>query len=89
MGAFSPSAPITNKTLFAGRNEQMNTLVDITLQDGRHGVIYGERGVGKTSLALVMKEVLGAAYWPAYYTCSSDDTFGSIWRQVLESMALR
>jgi Cdc6-like AAA superfamily ATPase len=85
MGAFSPSQPITDKTLFAGRQDQMKTLLDVILQGGQHAVIYGERGVGKTSLARVMKQVVNQSYWTADYTCSSADTFGSIWREVLTS----
>lgn len=57
MRAFSPSAPIASKALFAGRHEQMSELINIAYESGQHAVIYGERGVGKTSLARVMKEV--------------------------------
>jgi Cdc6-like AAA superfamily ATPase len=85
MGAFSPSQPITDKTLFAGRLDQMRTLLDVIFQAGQHAVIYGERGVGKTSLSRVIKQVVNQSYWTADYTCSSADTFGSIWREVLRS----
>ncbi|WP_371480019.1 ATP-binding protein [Kitasatospora sp. NBC_00315] len=81
--SFSPSAPITNRTLFAGRIDQMNTLMSVVYQRGQHAVIYGERGVGKTSLAKVMKEVLDSGSWASYHTCASGDTFGSIWRSIL------
>ncbi|MEU1086468.1 ATP-binding protein [Streptomyces sp. NPDC005892] len=83
MRSFSPSAPIADKTLFAGRIEQMSTLISIAFQRGQHAVIYGERGVGKTSLARVMKSMFGETAWTSYYTCSSGDSFGSIWRSVL------
>ncbi|MFC1400650.1 MULTISPECIES: ATP-binding protein [Streptacidiphilus] len=83
--SFSPSAPITNRTLFAGRIEQMNTLISVAYQRGQHAVIYGERGVGKTSLAKVMKEVLDSGSWASYHTCASNDTFGSIWRSILRT----
>lgn len=89
MRSFSPSAPIATKALFAGRHEQMSELITIAYQHGQHAVIYGERGVGKTSLARVMKEVCEAANsWASYYTCSSGDTFGSIWRGVLSDFPM-
>lgn len=85
MGAFSPSQPITDKTLFAGRRDQMTTLIDVIFQSGQHAVIYGERGVGKTSLARVMNQAVNQSRWTADYTCSSADTFGSIWRELLSN----
>ncbi|WP_334314386.1 ATP-binding protein [Streptomyces xanthophaeus] len=90
MRSFSPSAPIATKALFAGRHEQMNDLITIAYQSGQHAVIYGERGVGKTSLSRVMKEVCETANsWTSYYTCSSGDTFGSIWRGILSDFPMR
>ncbi|MFB7311152.1 AAA family ATPase [Streptomyces sp. NPDC056192] len=88
MRSFSPSAPIADKTLFAGRTEQMSTLISIAFQNGQHAVIYGERGVGKTSLARVMKSAFSGSAWTSYYTCSSGDTFGSIWRNILSDFPI-
>lgn len=88
LGAFSPSQPITDKTLFAGRREQMTTLIDVILQGGQHAVIYGERGVGKTSIARVMNQAVSQSSWTTDYTCSSADTFGSIWREILAGFPL-
>ncbi|MFD6528963.1 AAA family ATPase [Streptomyces sp. NPDC060184] len=88
MRSFSPSAPIASRTLFAGRTEQMSTLISIVFQSGQHAVIYGERGVGKTSLARVLREAFNESMWTSYYTCSSGDTFGSIWRGILENFPM-
>lgn len=54
---FSPSAPITRKDLFAGRTKQLMQLIDAVTEPGQHAVIYGERGVGKTSMAAVCVEI--------------------------------
>jgi replication-associated recombination protein RarA len=59
--AFRPSAPIDRRDLFAGRAEQIAELFSIVSQPGQHAIVYGERGVGKTSLALVAAELLRAA----------------------------
>ena len=48
---FKPSAPINREDLFAGRLSQIRDVVDAINQQGQHAVLYGKRGVGKTSLA--------------------------------------
>ena len=56
---FTPSAPINKASLFAGRKKQINTLMNAISQRGQHAVLFGERGVGKTSLANILKDLLG------------------------------
>jgi hypothetical protein len=48
---FTPGAPINEKDLFAGRSEQVEKIIDAVSQRGCHAILYGERGVGKTSLS--------------------------------------
>src|SRR6185295_2703494 len=55
---FQPRTPISAREFFAGRWNQITTLADAIGQIGLHVVIYGERGVGKTSLANVVKPLL-------------------------------
>lgn len=52
---FTPSAPIGVAELFAGRREQIGRLVDVVGERGRHAIIYGEPGVGKTSIAQIVR----------------------------------
>ena len=51
---FKPATPIDNVSLFCGRVRQRQTVVDAINQSGQHVVLYGERGVGKTSLAKML-----------------------------------
>jgi Cdc6-like AAA superfamily ATPase len=51
---FTPSTPVTVAELFAGRSSQMLRIIDTIAETGRHAVLYGERGVGKTSLMQVV-----------------------------------
>jgi len=81
--AFSPATPLTNKDLFAGRLDQLQRLLDVFNSSGRHAIMYGERGVGKTSLARLMHAILSTPSLSLYYTCSSAEDYGSIWRGVL------
>lgn len=47
----SPSAPIQSYENLRGRQEQLDNIERALLSPGRHIFIYGDRGVGKTSLA--------------------------------------
>lgn len=88
---FSPAAPIDKRDLFAGRNQQLMKVMDVTHTRGQHAVIFGERGVGKTSLANIVMEVLASDASPAVsvkVNCSSDDTFYTMWHKVLREVVL-
>jgi Cdc6-like AAA superfamily ATPase len=81
---FTPNAPIDEVALFSGRNSQIQKLVDAINQKGLHAILFGERGVGKTSLANVLRSFLGnqGAVIAPRINCDTTDTFTSIWRKV-------
>ncbi len=82
--AFRPAAPIDRRGLFSGRVEQIGELFSVAAQPGQHAVVYGERGVGKTSLTAVVAELLGGSQVAAARaTCDGTDDFGSVWRKAL------
>jgi len=89
---FTPSAPIDERSLFAGREPQIRVVVDAVNQKGQHAVLFGERGVGKTSLANVLSEFLShpnSEVVAPRVTCDSQDTFDSIWRKVFNKIELQ
>ena len=87
MEAFSPSAPIDREEIFAGRDDRLAALATVIRQRGQHAVIYGERGVGKTSLARICAErARGDSFFVANVTCDSGESFLSIWTKVFEEM---
>src|ERR1700722_16643739 len=51
---FTPSAPVNLINLFAGRHREISRIVDVVGERGRHIVLYGERGVGKSSVAQII-----------------------------------
>lgn len=79
---FSPSAPIDERALFAGRRPQMIQVIDAVNQKGQHAIIFGDRGVGKTSLANVLGLFLPDEASSIRVNCDTGDTFDSIWRKV-------
>lgn len=88
---FSPTAPIDERTLFAGRDHQVRLVVDAINQKGQHAIIYGERGVGKTSLANVLSSFLGdpeLTIASPRINCDAKDTFDSVWKKILEEIEL-
>jgi Cdc6-like AAA superfamily ATPase len=85
--AFRPSAPIDRRSLFAGRTAQLGELFAAVDQPGQHAVVFGERGVGKTSLTAVAAETLGSAQVLASRTtCDRSDDFGSVWRKSFDGI---
>lgn len=90
--AFSPSAPINEYDLFAGRISQVQEVVNAVAQNGQHAIIYGERGVGKTSLANVLSDFLQnlglASGNSVIVNCDGKTNFSSLWRQILRSITL-
>lgn len=51
---FTPSAPIAVAELFAGRQQQARKILEAIGERGRHVIMYGERGVGKSSMAQII-----------------------------------
>jgi Cdc6-like AAA superfamily ATPase len=81
---FTPTAPIDQPALFSGRAEQIRLIVDVVNQRGQHAILYGEPGVGKTSLANVVSSftVGGKSVLSPRVNCDDRDDFASVWRKV-------
>jgi Cdc6-like AAA superfamily ATPase len=87
--AFSPSAPIDKRDLFAGRIQQLRRVADAVNTRGQHAIIFGERGVGKTSLANILKDTFASQeLFVIKVNCDQDDTFGSLWQKALSEIEI-
>lgn len=88
---FTPAAPIDKKDFFAGRMKELVSVLDSINQKGQHAVVFGERGVGKTSLANMLAEFLtipqGYILAP-HVNCDIEDTYTSLWRKILSEIDL-
>ena len=95
---FKPRTPLTTKDLFAGRWNELTEISDSIHQPGLHVVIYGERGVGKTSLANVVSPTIWAMdrygkredeydeipeRLVVKSVANSGDTFSTLWHRLL------
>lgn len=82
---FTPSAPIKERDFFIGRKRQLEKVRDAINTIGQHVVLYGERGVGKTSLANIMSHIYTNLY-PVKITCERNATFQSLWSRVFSEI---
>lgn len=89
---FRPGAPVDKFDLFAGRKEQLNDVINATFQPGRHVIIYGDRGIGKTSLVKVLSEYLSQAglklLESGTINCDGSDTFSSLWHKIFRELSV-
>jgi|25_taG_2_1085351.scaffolds.fasta_scaffold00710_1 Cdc6-like AAA superfamily ATPase len=82
---FSPTSPIKQKDFFYGRINQLNKVADAINEEGQHAILYGERGVGKTSLANIMATSYTNLY-PVKVTCNRQDNFRTLWESALDNV---
>jgi Cdc6-like AAA superfamily ATPase len=79
--AYTPSQPVADRRMFAGREETMKRIIG-SIEDRRlHIVIYGERGIGKTSLLHMLSQAATEARYIVIYTsCGADSDFDDTFR---------
>ena len=88
---FTPASPINEKSLFADRPIQVRKVVETISQRGQHAIIYGERGVGKTSLANVLSDFLsgiGQTVVAPRVAVTSADGYADVWRRAFDQIKL-
>jgi hypothetical protein len=86
---FSPSRPIDENDLFAGRGGQISKMLEAVFEGGKHVVLFGERGVGKTSLAKIFSSLFPTtARHILMFREQADpsDNFASLWRKVFKDI---
>lgn len=88
--AFRPAAPVDDLDLFAGRDKQRGQFISAVTQAGYHVGLYGERGVGKTSLARVMTAVFNSPgvrqYQAAMVSCATEENFSTLWSNIFRRL---
>ena len=86
----TPAVPVSERELFSGRQEQLRRVFDAVNQRGQHALIFGERGVGKTSLANVIATILGSTQntLAPRINCESSDNFDGLARKILSQINL-
>lgn len=82
---FLPGTPIDKYALLAGRTDQLVKAQSAVLQPGRHMIIFGEKGVGKTSVAQVLLDIKNHDGYRVLKSktvnCDASDDFSSLWHK--------
>ena len=88
---FTPHKPIDSLDLFFGRQSEVQRIIEQINTPGQHSLLYGERGVGKSSLANIASDLLfskllkGKIY---IERCDSSTTFESILKTSLSDVGI-
>jgi Cdc6-like AAA superfamily ATPase len=89
---FKPTMPINREDLFSGRRGITREVLDAVNQQGQHVVLYGERGVGKTSLAnmiMIRAKCQSAHIMAPHINCTGASNYSLIWVALLEDIVFR
>ncbi len=87
--AFTPSQPVSDVRMFAGRHDLLRSIIRAIEDQHLHVVLFGDRGIGKTSTLHVLSELAGKAGYVVRYTSSGESSsFDEIFRSVLADVPL-
>jgi uncharacterized protein len=85
---FVPSKPISIQTALRGRTRQLERTLETLKTPGRSVFIFGERGVGKTSLALTASYLFNTSEAePIFLACHRRSSFGEIVSQIVRKLS--
>jgi len=85
--AFDTGMPVETRAGLAGRSVELDRLVEAVVEHGKHGIVFGARGSGKTSLSRVfgdMADEQGAIV--LYNLASGDLSFSDLYRPYLTEL---
>lgn len=82
-------APIDEEDMFAGRSTEVQRILEAVFARSKHVVLFGERGVGKTSLSNIFWKrfnKMTRRFVVARVQAGPHDSFSSLWLRALEEM---
>lgn len=88
---FRPHEPINAAGLFFGRQGEVQRIMECMSTPGLHALLFGDRGVGKSSLANIASQVLLNKFVKGKGTtlrCDSMTTYDSLARRVLHAFGI-
>jgi Cdc6-like AAA superfamily ATPase len=90
---FTPGSPIDSLELFSGRLEQVGDILNAYSTKGLHVALFGERGVGKTSIANILAEALATRPGATRPTsvrvgCTAGDIYQDVWVSAFKKLGI-
>jgi len=82
-------APVDEAELFAGRLTEIRRILEAVMSKSTHVVLYGERGVGKTSLSNIFWKRFGTtlqSFLVSRVQANPTDTFHTLWSRALDEL---
>lgn len=87
--SFGSAQPVSDTRFFAGRQETLQRIITALEGEGTHIVMFGERGIGKTSILHILSDIARKARYEVIYdSCSGDTRFDTIARSILSRLPL-
>lgn len=85
--AFDTGMPVETRAGLAGRSVELDRLVEAVIEHGKHGIVFGARGSGKTSLSRVFGDVADEQGAIVLYNLASGDlSFSDLYRPYLTEL---
>jgi Cdc6-like AAA superfamily ATPase len=88
---FTPHQPVQTRDIFSGRHDQLFQCLSIVDQIGNHGILHGDRGVGKTSIANITRLIIDTPDKldrALKVDCTSSDSFSDIIKHIYEKITV-
>jgi Cdc6-like AAA superfamily ATPase len=87
--AFTPAQPVVDPEMFAGRKGVLQNLIRSVEDERLHILIYGDRGVGKTSLVrMLAMTARDARYIVVYLSCGAQSEFSETFKTAAAAIPL-
>ena len=89
---YIPNKPIDSVELFCGRQNEVSRIIEGINTGGMHVLLYGDRGVGKTSLSKITCTMLMLNSTITNYhvkICDSSDSFVSIIQSLFQDLNIK
>lgn len=85
--AFDTGMPVETRAGLAGRSVELDRLVEAVIEHGKHGIVFGARGSGKTSLSRVFGDLADEQGLIVLYNLASGDlSFSELYRPYLTEL---
>lgn len=87
--AFTPSQPVADRRMFAGRIDVLSNMISAIEDQKLHLVLYGPRGIGKTSLMQMLSRAAeDARYLVHRSSCGAASNFQETFRAAAQDIPL-
>ncbi|WP_093063532.1 AAA family ATPase [Sphingomonas sp. OV641] len=87
--AFTPARPIMDPAMLAGRTDLLRTMIRAIEDQYLHLVLFGPRGIGKTSILHVLSGIARESrYLVRYISCGERTSFDPLFRSVMVDIPL-